>query len=162
MELGALICTPRQTKCLQCPVGKAVSAPFAKTWLKNFRISSKRTEPTQTTVRRVRGRREQKFLVRQRPSKVVNAHLWEFPNVELNRGRICLKGEPFHFAADRTALHYQTFHHAIPNHLEAFRALLEKRGKILPKSGCEFPNCGSSLSPARTGKFSKSWQSNFR
>jgi adenine-specific DNA glycosylase len=25
-----------------------------------------------------------KFLVRQRPEKVVNAHLWEFPNVELN------------------------------------------------------------------------------
>src|SRR5262249_7404140 len=25
-----------------------------------------------------------KFLVQQRPEKVVNAHLWEFPNVELN------------------------------------------------------------------------------
>ena len=25
-----------------------------------------------------------KFLVRQRPEKVVNAHLWEFPNVETN------------------------------------------------------------------------------
>jgi adenine-specific DNA glycosylase len=25
-----------------------------------------------------------KFLVRQRPEGVVNAHLWEFPNVELN------------------------------------------------------------------------------
>jgi A/G-specific adenine glycosylase len=29
-----------------------------------------------------------KFLVRQRPEKVVNAHLWEFPNVEVNGGAV--------------------------------------------------------------------------
>ena len=28
--------------------------------------------------------RDGKFLVRQRPAGIVNAHLWEFPNVEIN------------------------------------------------------------------------------
>ena len=28
-----------------------------------------------------------RFLVRQRPAGVVNAHLWEFPNVEIDSGR---------------------------------------------------------------------------
>ena len=29
--------------------------------------------------------RDGKFLIRQRPEGIVNAHLWEFPNVEINR-----------------------------------------------------------------------------
>jgi A/G-specific adenine glycosylase len=82
MELGALICTPRQPKCLLCPVSQPCEA---------FRIGKVEALPnlgerTIATTRRFfayvlehRGR----FLVRQRPAGIVNAHLWEFPNFEV-------------------------------------------------------------------------------
>jgi A/G-specific adenine glycosylase len=81
MELGALVCTPRQPQCPLCPVRSFCEAARQQRTeeLPNLglRISS--------TVRRFqafvvvsRG----KVLVRRRPAGGVNAHLWEFPNVE--------------------------------------------------------------------------------
>jgi A/G-specific adenine glycosylase len=81
MELGALICTPRQPQCRICPLGRICSAnrqgnpeqyPAGKSrvpllrrvWF-SFLIES-------------HGR----FLIRQRPRKSLNAELWEFPTAE--------------------------------------------------------------------------------
>jgi A/G-specific adenine glycosylase len=82
MELGALICTPRQPNCPECPVRKLCVA-----------FQENRTEElpnlgrcTAATARRFMAfvvERQGRFLVRQRPAGVVNAHLWEFPNVEI-------------------------------------------------------------------------------
>ena len=36
--------------------------------------------------------RDERYLVRQRPAGVVNAHLWEFPNTELKPGELNLMG----------------------------------------------------------------------
>lgn len=83
MELGALICTPRSPNCAACPVRKLCVArrENLQDQLPNL---GKRTAATArhflAFVAEYRGR----FLVRQRPSDVVNAHLWEFPNVETN------------------------------------------------------------------------------
>ena len=83
MELGALVCTPRNAQCLLCPVGKLCVA------FREGRVESLpnlgRREPA--TARRFAAfvlERDGKYLVRQRPAGVVNAHLWEFPNVEIN------------------------------------------------------------------------------
>jgi A/G-specific adenine glycosylase len=83
MELGALVCTPRQPQCPLCPVRHyCVAFREGRTGeLPNL------GERTRTTARHFTAfviARAGKFLVRQRPAGVVNAHLWEFPNVETN------------------------------------------------------------------------------
>lgn len=82
MELGALVCTPRTPHCDECPLTKLCVAR-QRGWLERLPKPSK--EP-KTTARRFIAfvvERDGKFLVRQRPNGVVNAHLWEFPNLEV-------------------------------------------------------------------------------
>ena len=83
MELGALICTPRDPKCESCPISSHCFA-FQRKRIDKFPNLNKR--PAATARRFVAFVLEDrgKFLVRQRPTGVVNAHLWEFPNIELN------------------------------------------------------------------------------
>jgi len=81
MELGALVCTPRNPRCDACPLAKHCVAR------RENRVESLPESGARpvTTARHFvafipvhRGR----WLVRQRPAEGVNAHLWEFPNVE--------------------------------------------------------------------------------
>jgi A/G-specific adenine glycosylase len=85
MELGALICTPKQPKCAICPARKFCVA-LATGKIAELPNLGKRVASTQryfvAFVLEDRGR----YLVRQRPAGVVNAHLWEFPNVEIELG----------------------------------------------------------------------------
>jgi A/G-specific adenine glycosylase len=82
MELGALVCTPKQPKCPVCPLSNRCAAHQrgSTSQLPNL---ARRPAPTRRRfaafVTMDRGR----FLVRQRPAGVVNAHLWEFPNTEI-------------------------------------------------------------------------------
>jgi A/G-specific adenine glycosylase len=82
MELGAIICTPRQPNCAQCPVQRHCAARRTGRidQLPNLGVRAP------ATARRFAAfviERRGRFLVRQRPAGVVNAHLWEFPNVEI-------------------------------------------------------------------------------
>jgi A/G-specific adenine glycosylase len=85
MELGALICTPRNPNCPACPLRKECAA---------LRIGRVEHIPNLAPRAAVTSREfaafvvEQRgrWLVRQRPTGVVNAHLWEFPNAEVKRG----------------------------------------------------------------------------
>ncbi len=82
MELGAVICTPRQPKCDSCPVRRHCVA------LKDDRTeelprSAPRPPTTSCRIATFVIARGGRFLVRQRAAGVVNARLWEFPNVEL-------------------------------------------------------------------------------
>ena len=87
MELGALICTPRQPKCGVCPVRQRCEACQTGT-VDQFPQLPKRPKPTKILgaafVISNRGR----YLVRQRSGGMVNGHLWEFPNrqIESDRG----------------------------------------------------------------------------
>jgi A/G-specific adenine glycosylase len=82
MELGALICTPKQPRCSICPVKRSCSA---------YRHDQVHRLPNIATRSKITPRRfiafvaQQKgqFLVRQRPAGIVNALLWEFPNIEV-------------------------------------------------------------------------------
>ena len=81
MELGALVCTPRQPKCETCPLARLCGArrEGLVERLPNLGVRAA------ATARRFAAciiERNGKFLVRQRPAGVVNGHLWEFPNVE--------------------------------------------------------------------------------
>ncbi len=85
MELGALICTPRNPQCDICPVKKLCVA------LRQNRIEalpnlSKRQTATARRFVAFVVEKNGRFLVRQRSAGVVNAHLWEFPNVEVAAG----------------------------------------------------------------------------
>jgi A/G-specific adenine glycosylase len=82
MELGALICTPRQTKCLLCPLQKMCFA-FRENRVEEFPQLAPRAAATERHFKAFVARKEGRFLVRQRPAGMVNAHLWEFPNLEV-------------------------------------------------------------------------------
>jgi len=90
MELGATICTPRQPRCLLCPVKKFC---IARRYNRIDEIPNLDQRPRSTERRFIaflienRGR----YLIRQRPIDVVNAHLWEFPNMEVINAQIDLR-----------------------------------------------------------------------
>ncbi len=82
MEFGATLCTPRNPQCLTCPVKKLCVA-FQEGRTEELPNLGKRQEATARRFFAFAIEHHGKFLVRQRPSGVVNAHLWEFPNVEV-------------------------------------------------------------------------------
>ena len=82
MELGALVCTPRSPQCLVCPVQKLCGA-FKEGRTEELPNLGKREAATARHFFAFAIEHQRKFLVRQRPAGVVNAQLWEFPNVEV-------------------------------------------------------------------------------
>jgi len=82
MELGALVCTPRNPQCLICPAKKLCVA-FKENRVEELPNLGKREPATARTFFAFVIERNGKFLVQQRPAGIVNAHLWEFPNVEV-------------------------------------------------------------------------------
>jgi len=84
MELGALVCTPRRPRCELCPLaGDCLARHRGRAEELPKLVRSQPATPRRFVafIARNRGR----FLVRRRPAGGVNAHLWEFPNVELTR-----------------------------------------------------------------------------
>ncbi len=83
MELGATVCTPKQPRCGNCPLRRHCAG------LAQNRVDSLPNLPKRRTVtaRRFAAfvvQRDGEWLVRQRPAGVLNAHLWEFPNGEMD------------------------------------------------------------------------------
>jgi len=83
MELGATVCTPRQPKCPLCPVRKSCAA-FREDRTGQLPNLGRRAIATERRFAAFVVERSGRFLVQQRPAGVVNAHLWEFPNLETN------------------------------------------------------------------------------
>jgi len=82
MELGALVCTPKQPRCVVCPVRSQCAAErTGKTSL--LPNLGPRVAATSRRFAAFVLESDGRYLVRQRPAGVVNAHLWEFPNIEL-------------------------------------------------------------------------------
>jgi A/G-specific adenine glycosylase len=99
MELGALICAPKNPQCLICPAQKLCVA-FKEKRVDELPNLGKREAATPRTFVAFAVECDGKFLVRQRPAGVVNAHLWEFPNMEVG-ARL---GEPQHVLAKLNGL----------------------------------------------------------
>jgi A/G-specific adenine glycosylase len=90
MELGALICTPQRPDCDRCPIARSCVARHERR-VGELPNLGRRRPPTRRRFAAFVVQRQSRFLVRQRPPGVVNAHLWEFPNVELNGDRTNLR-----------------------------------------------------------------------
>jgi A/G-specific adenine glycosylase len=82
MELGALVCTPKQPKCLLCPVRPHCEA-YRTGRVEQFPNLGPRAAASTRRFIALAIRHRDRFLVRQRPAGVVNGHLWEFPNLEV-------------------------------------------------------------------------------
>ena len=82
MELGALICTPKQPACLACPA-RSHCAAHRRGLVDQLPNLGPQVPATARRFVAFVCENEGNFLVRQRPPGVVNAHLWEFPNVEI-------------------------------------------------------------------------------
>ena len=131
MELGALVCTPRNAQCLICPVKKLCVA-FAENRVDELPNLGKRETATARHFVAFAVECGGKFLVQQRPAGVVNAHLWEFPNVEIT-GKKPDAEAAFKklFGAIPKSIHpLRTVKHSITRYritLEAFSISLPKR-----------------------------------
>ncbi|HTV76229.1 MAG TPA: NUDIX domain-containing protein, partial [Candidatus Baltobacteraceae bacterium] len=86
MELGALVCTPRNAQCEICPIKKLCVA-FKEKRVEELPNLGKRETATARRFMAFIVENKGRFLVRQRPAGVVNAHLWEFPNIEIINGK---------------------------------------------------------------------------
>jgi A/G-specific adenine glycosylase len=86
MELGALVCTPRNPQCFICPVKKLCVA-FKENRVEALPNLGKREAATARYFVALVLEHKGKFLARQRPAEVVNGHLWEFPNVEVTSAK---------------------------------------------------------------------------
>ena len=82
MELGALVCTPRNPQCRICPVKKLCVA-FRENRVDELPNLDRRAAASARHFVAFVVEKNGCFLVRQRPAGVVNAHLWEFPNMEM-------------------------------------------------------------------------------
>jgi A/G-specific adenine glycosylase len=83
MELGALVCTPRQPRCGVCPIAKDCVA-YRQGRVHELPRLSRRVRATPRRFVAFVAQKRGLLLVRQRPAGGVNAHLWEFPNLELS------------------------------------------------------------------------------
>jgi A/G-specific adenine glycosylase len=146
MELGALICAPRNPQCKICPVGKHCVA-FKKNRTEELPNLGVRKKTTARHFMAFVVERNGKFLVRQRPAGIVNAHLWEFPNFEITGSKLSPQ-EIFQkqFAAEPLQLQpLRVVKHSITRYritLEAFH--------VHPSKPLKKPD-GIWLSPARFG-----------
>lgn len=86
MELGALICIPKNPACLLCPVRQHCRA-FHESVQKELPVKSKAKDPKIVPiVAGVFRTKDGKYLVNKRPSTGLLANMWEFPNVEVQEG----------------------------------------------------------------------------
>jgi len=134
MELGAVVCTPREPRCGVCP---AASLCLARKLgrIEEFPPKVARAEVTHRRFAVFVHRHKGRYLVRQRADDVVNARLWEFPNVELHNGTTSTRnGRPL-CAFKHTITRYRIA-------VEAFLVDAKPRlsGRWLPLSKlCELP-----------------------
>jgi A/G-specific adenine glycosylase len=85
MELGATVCTPRAPECGRCPLSGMCRARVLGR-PEEFPRMPKRAKPTRRRVQAFVLEDRGGVWVRRRPEGVVNAGLWEFPNVEIADG----------------------------------------------------------------------------
>ncbi len=89
MELGALICSPKNPKCTECPVSKYCNALSSnKTKLYPKRIKSKKVPTYHIAVGIVR--KNNTLLITRRKLDGLLGGLWEFPGGKLKVGETAL------------------------------------------------------------------------
>lgn len=82
MEVGATICSPRQPRCHDCPL-RGECATGGTNRVATIPNLERRPPATARRFLAFLVEHQGKWLVRRRPAGVVNADLWEFPNLEV-------------------------------------------------------------------------------
>jgi A/G-specific adenine glycosylase len=137
MELGALVCTPRQPRCLECPLRRHCVAR-REGRIDELPNLEKRGRPTARRFIAFAIEHQGRWLVRQRPTGVVNAQLWEFPNVEVNGGEInAARLSAGIIGARVSSLRpLRSIRHSITRYrisLEPFKGLLRRKPRASPR-----------------------------
>jgi A/G-specific adenine glycosylase len=86
MELGALVCTPRQPRCRDCPIHDGCRSLAHGSQTEYPRRLARRAAPTHRLATGV-VRRNGRVLIVQRPAEGLLGGLWEFPAVRLADGQ---------------------------------------------------------------------------
>ena len=125
MELGALICTPKQPRCEECPLKKPCVAR-ATNRVEALPSLGKRAAATDRRFVAFLAQRDGKWLVQQRPAGVVNAHFWEFPNVEAETTTTDFKPHATKLLVTKSAKfdHLVTIKHSITRYRISLEAYL--------------------------------------
>ena len=139
MELGALVCTPRRPRCPICPVA-AVCVALEKGLTEVLPQTPPRPAATRRRFVAFVASHRGKLLVRQRPAGVVNAHLWEFPSIEVSNedgdpGKACRKELGI---VEAHPAHMGTIQHTITRYrirLDVFGISAQSAAKVRPKAG---------------------------
>jgi A/G-specific adenine glycosylase len=123
MELGALVCLPRQPKCPSCPLRRECFA-WREKKVEELPTPSLKVAVTQRRFIAFVVSDGGRMLVQRRPADVVNAGLWEFPNIEVsvNEKNLAPCAAPFRLA---TQVPFLRVRHSITRYrilLEAYRA----------------------------------------
>uniref|UniRef100_A0A7C4MKJ0 Adenine DNA glycosylase n=1 Tax=Desulfatirhabdium butyrativorans TaxID=340467 RepID=A0A7C4MKJ0_9BACT len=84
MELGALVCTPKHPRCMECPVDRFCTSRRADLVDRYPIREAPRKVPTRRMVIVVLVRRDGRMLLIKRPSEGLLGGLWEFPNAEID------------------------------------------------------------------------------
>jgi A/G-specific adenine glycosylase len=165
MELGARVCTPRKPQCRICPVRKLCAAR-RENRAETLPNIGQRAKPTVRYFVAFVVERNRRFLIRQRPADVVNAHLWEFPNFEANGaipGAKRIFKSQFGFAPPQLS-RLATIKHSLTRYRVTLRAfnvrlggasypsLHSKRAKSAARATCpsgNFPGNGVWKTPAQ-------------
>ncbi len=130
MELGALVCLPRNAACPSCPVQNGCFA-WRNQQVEKFPSPAKATRITQRRFIAFVVSNKGRYLVQQRGPDGVNAGFWEFPNVEITPGTEAFEehAKPFVISDPQPICRVR---HSITRYrilLEAFRAELPTTGK---------------------------------
>ncbi len=81
MELGALICTPRQPRCAVCPVKRHCRA-LAEGRVAELPVVGKRQAPRAVTHRVLALQRRDRYVFEQRPDVGLWSAMWQYPTDE--------------------------------------------------------------------------------
>jgi len=125
MELGALVCTPREPRCGVCPLRRLCFAR-REDRVGEFPMLKAAAKTSRRRFAAFIVKKNGRFLARQRPAAGVNARLWEFPNVEIapEEENPAAAAAPFVLTGTKAVWRVR---HTITRHrilLEAYRAEL--------------------------------------
>lgn len=81
MELGATVCTPKQPKCLQCPVNNECKA-FEQGTMECYPVKLKKVSKKLMEMAVIILQQQDKVLIVKRPNTGLMPNLWGFPVVE--------------------------------------------------------------------------------
>ncbi|MCG8481840.1 MAG: A/G-specific adenine glycosylase [Clostridia bacterium] len=90
MELGALICTPKNPKCEICPVVNSCVGYKAKN-VELLPIKTKKTKKTNHIMAVAYVKCEDQIMITKRPNQGILANLWGFPIIEVHSKDEALK-----------------------------------------------------------------------